>query len=320
MDRTSRQGTLLRTGLAVLACSAALGTASAAPKLDLSGYTDASGAITVQHRGNTVDPYFALQALWLAQTRGLDISDHALPWARWLAQHYTAAGHLGRYCKTGEAWHWCKAPDGDDASLALWLHLLRNLPASDRQQIPADALQARAEQDLQRLQVPGQGVYKVSPHWPHSLFMDNLEVWSTLPSQRLSERIREVFWDAKLGLFRVSTQAEHPHPGQSFYPDATAQIYPLLVGYPWVPGGAEQHYRRWMRQHRSTWLQQAGHEFPWGLIAVVAWQQGDSDTVRCWQQRALPFRHRFFWTVTDEVVAQLLPPLTPPLPNPKDCQ
>ena len=127
MDRTSRHGTLLRTGLAVLACSAALGTASAAPKLDLSGYTDASGAITVQHRGDTVDPYFALQALWLAQTRGLDISDHALPWARWLAQHYTAAGHLGRYCKTGEAWHWCKAPDGDDASLALWLHLLRNM-------------------------------------------------------------------------------------------------------------------------------------------------------------------------------------------------
>jgi hypothetical protein len=43
------------------------------------------------------------------------------------------------------------------------------------------------------------------------------------------------------------------------------------------------------------------------------------DTVRCWQQKALPFRHSFFWTVTDEVVAQLLPPLPPSYPNLKDC-
>ena len=96
-------------------------------------------------------------------------------------------------------------------------------------------------------------------------------------------------------------------------------IFLGAVGFPGVPGGAAQHYQRWIAQHRSPWLAQIGHEFPWGLIAVVAWQQGDANTVRCWQHKALPLRHRFFWTVTDEVVAQLLPPLTPPLPNPKDC-
>ncbi len=322
MHPTSRFWPLVRKGLnmlTLLALGCALSTPSAARKLDLSGYTDASGAITVQHQGNTVDPYFALQALWLAQSQGLDISDQALPWARWLAQHYSAAGHLGRYCKTASGWIWCKAPDADDASLALWLALLRQLPAADRQALGASALEARARQDLQQLLLPEQGVYKVSPHLAHSLFMDNLEIWSTLPGQRLGERIHRVFWDAEQGLFRVSTQADHPHPGQSFYPDATAQIYPLLVGYPWVPDGHEQHYRRWMQQHRSAWLHQVGHEFPWGLIAVVAWQQGDAHTVRCWQARALPFRHRFFWTVTDEVVAQLLPPLTPPYPTPKEC-
>jgi hypothetical protein len=93
----------------------------------------------------------------------------------------------------------------------------------------------------------------------------------------------------------------------------------LLVGFPGVPGGAAPHYQRWMALHRAPWLAQIGHEFPWGLIAVVAWQQGDANTVRCWQHKALPLRHSFFWTVTDEVVAQLLPPLTAPLPNPKDC-
>jgi hypothetical protein len=297
----------------------ALGTANSAPKLDLSGYTDSSGAITVQHQGDTVDPYFSMQALWLAQSQGMDISAHALPWTIWLERQYRAIGHLGRYCKSPTGWIWCKAPDADDSSLALWLHLLRQLTVNERKQIHASALEARARQDLQRLQDPRLGIYTVSPHWTHGLFMDNLEVWSTQRGTGLAQSIHQVFWDADQALFRVSTQPEHPHPGHHFYPDATAQIYPLLVGYPWVPGGAEQHYQKWMAQHRRSWLEQIGHEFPWGLIAIVAWQQGDSNTVRCWQHKALPFRHSFFWTVTDEVVAQLLPPLTPPDPHLEDC-
>ena len=39
--------------------------------LDLSGYADAAGAISVQHQGGTVDPYFALQALLLGGLRVL---------------------------------------------------------------------------------------------------------------------------------------------------------------------------------------------------------------------------------------------------------
>ena len=318
MARSSKRLPSLRTWASGLVGLLAMCTLGGAKTLDLSGYTDASGAITVQHQGDTVDPYFALQALWLAQSQGMDTSAHALPFARWLAGQYSAAGHLGRYCKTAERWTWCKAPDADDASLALWLLLLRHLPEADRQHLNASAVEARAWQDLQQLQDTRLGIYKVSPHVTHGLFMDNLEVWSTLPGSRLAHNIRTVFWDSDRGLFRVSTQPEHPHPGHTFYPDATVQIYPLLVGYP-MPDGAEPHYQRWMTQHRGLWLQQIGREFPWGLIAIVAWQQGDTQTVRCWQQQALPFRHSFFWTVTDEVVAQLLPPLTSPHPNPKDC-
>ena len=136
----------LRGWITGLACVLAVCSVCAAKTLDLSGYTDASGAITVQHQGDTVDPYFALQALWLAQSQGMDTSAHALPFARWLAGQYSAAGHLGRYCKTAERWTWCKAPDADDASLALWLLLLRHLPEADRQHLNASAVEARAWQ------------------------------------------------------------------------------------------------------------------------------------------------------------------------------
>lgn len=307
-----------RQSLSGLACcTLAIGTAHAQTQstgqaLNLRGYTDASGAITVQHRGDTVDPYFALQALSVAQSHGKDISAYALPWARWLAQRYQEAGHLGRYCQAagpqGATWRWCKPPDADDSSLALWLQFLHRLSPQERAQLPIEALQARAAQDLQALHDPATGLYLVSPHIRYSLFMDNLEVWSAWPSASLARSIQTTFWDPEHRLFRVSTQKAHPHPGHHFYPDATAQIYPLLVDFPGLPGGDGAHYERWMRQHRASWLAQSGREFPWGLIALVAWRQGDLPSVRCWQQRALPHRHSALWTVTDEVIAQILPP------------
>ena len=48
--------------------------------LNLNGYMDNTGAITVQHGGDTVDPYFALQALLLAKAHGLDIAHLAPLW------------------------------------------------------------------------------------------------------------------------------------------------------------------------------------------------------------------------------------------------
>lgn len=302
--------------LVVLAACSAVPT----KKLDLSGYVDGSGAITVQHHGHTVDPYFALQALLLAQTHGMDISNHARPWVQWMAQGYMAMGHLGRYCLVERAWQWCKAPDADDASLALWLQFLYQVPGWERDQLQANTLQARARHDLAQLKNPNTGVYRVSAKHSNSLFMDNLEIWASQQDDMLAQAINQVFWDSIHQLFRVTTQTAHEHPGQSFYPDATAQIYPLVVGYLSVPGGPSVHYQQWMNTNRGRWLSQIGNEFPWGVLAIVALQQGDDLTVRCWQQAALRFRHSYFWTVTDEVVAQLLPPLTFPFPNQKDCK
>ena len=71
--------------LAALALLAA-GPVLAAPALDLTGYAEADGAITIQHKGDTIDPYFALQALLLAKEHGLDTSRVAARWADWLVQ------------------------------------------------------------------------------------------------------------------------------------------------------------------------------------------------------------------------------------------
>ena len=61
--------------------------ASALQKLELQGYVDDSGAITILNGGDTTDPYFALQALLLAHDNGMDISAPALKFANWLVTH-----------------------------------------------------------------------------------------------------------------------------------------------------------------------------------------------------------------------------------------
>jgi hypothetical protein len=39
---------------------------------------------------------------------------------------------------------------------------------------------------------------------------------------------------------------------------------------------------------------------------LVAWKQDDPDSARCWLRATLPYRHTVHWTVTDEVVLQIL--------------
>lgn len=277
-------------------------------RLDLSGYLDESGAITVQHQGDTVDPYFALQALLLAHAHGLDISGPAAAWSRWLAPRYQSTGRLDRHCKQAQRWQACKPADADDASLALWLAFLKTRPDTG---LLTRRSAGRARQSLETLRNKHTGLYQVSWQVPVHLFMDNLEVWSVLPSPQLARAIQQTFWDASQQIYKVSTQTEHPHPQDVFYPDATAQLYPLLVRFPLIPGEALMHYQRWMARHRSAWLAQMDTDFAWGLIALLAWEHRDLETVRCWQKKALPLRHGLHWIVTDEVVFQIVPLLPP---------
>ena len=298
--------------------------------LDLSGYAEPSGAITIQHNGNTVDPYFVLQALLLAKDHGLDIQSLALPWARWLLERQKPDATFDRFCRTGPVWLACKTADADDALLALWLRFIDALPAEVRKEPGFTKSHAEASATLLRLVSPPTGVYLVSPVYMHGLFMDNLEVWTYPPAHAATQNkarpsfgasIQAVFWDAEEQRYHVSTQLEQKAAKRHFYPDAVAQIFPHTVHFPHIPGGAKAHYQSWIAAHRGEWLSQVDTDFAWGLIAIVSLQQNDLTSVRCWQQKALPARHGSHWTVTDEVVQQILQGRAiPPQPPEKNCQ
>lgn len=301
----------LLLSLSTLACAAPGQTAT----LDLTGYTDGSGAITIQHKGGTVDPYFTLQALLLAQELGLDTRAVALPWARWLLARQKPDATFDRFCRTGTTWLACKTADADDSLLALWLKFIETLPAEVQREPAMVKSHAAASAALKRLVSPPTGVYLVSPVYMHGLFMDNLEVWTYAPAHAATQNknrpsfgasIQHVFWDPEQKRYHVSTQPEQKTTEHKFYPDAVAQIFPHTVDFPHIPGGAKAHYQRWIKDHRAEWLKQVEGDFAWGLIASVSLRQGDLVSVRCWHQKTLPARHTSHWTATDEVVHQAL--------------
>lgn len=309
---SSRRWAGFCAGIAFLPC---LASAHSIP-LDLSGYADGSGAVSIQFHGDTVDPYFALQALLLARRNGLDISAYSAKWADWLVARQKPDATFDRFCRTGPVWSPCKTADADDSLLALWLEFLRTMPAGSLKSHPAWLHSEKVSQlALSRLLDPKRGIYLVSPVYQYGLFMDNLEVWAGehagTPAEdsarsRLAESIDGRFWDAGTGRYLVSTQSGQKLVKPAFYPDAVAQIYPLLEGFPILRGSAHAWYTHWIEEYRSTWLKQAHSDFAWGLVALVAWKQDDPDSARCWLRATLPYRHTVHWTVTDEVVLQIL--------------
>lgn len=287
-----------------------------APVLRLDGFIDDEGAISVQHKGDTVDPYFALQALLLARESGLDIGPHVKKWTNWLVARQKPDATFDRFCRRGPVWAACKTADADDALLALWLKFLETLPV----EFAANPLWLKSHrasgEALVRLVDPVRGIYLVSPVYQHGLFMDNLEVLSYRPrpgegaklpsAAKLARDIHEVFWDAKGRRFLVSTQPEQKVMPPAFYPEAIAQLFPLLFDYKPLPLKPKAYYQNWMREHRATWLKQSKDDFAWGLVAVIALKQGDRASAACWLRETAGARRTARWIVTDDVVQQIL--------------
>lgn len=310
----------LRSGLAcgALLLMTSLCEASLKP-VDLSGYADDHGAISVQFRGHTLDPYFALQALLLARDHGLDISQYAKRWGDWMVQRQKPDATFDRFCRNGPVWAPCKTADADDAVLALWVRFLSSMP-QEMKRNPAWAKSYQASLDaLARLFDPVRGVYFVSPVYQHGLFMDNLEVLSMrqdlgrvqasarLPAAEvLARNIERSFRDAKTRKFLVSTQPEQRLVPPTFYPDHVAQAYPLLMGIRLPGQSPASDYRVWMQTHRKSWLAQSHTDFSWGLIALMALRNNDTTSARCWLRETANAQRTAHWTVTDEVARQVL--------------
>lgn len=285
--------------------------------LDLTGYADANGAISVIYAGDSVDPYFAMQALLLGQENGLDVSESAEKFVNWLVPYQKPDGTFNRFCRTPtKTWVSCQAADADDSLLAIWMKLLETMPLRLKSNPVWSKSYSVAKVSLEHLYQPSRGIYMVSPVYLHGLFMDNLEVWSLKvhlkqPGQRaeadqLAKTIQGTFWDPVNKRFIVSTQLEQKAQKPAFYPDHVGQIFPLLVGFSPLPAEASSYYRDWMRAHRAEWLSQGKADYPWGLLAVLALRQNDSDSAACWLRESTPLRHGPRWAVSDEVSYQIL--------------
>ncbi|MDH4395595.1 MAG: hypothetical protein QE278_07945 [Limnobacter sp.] len=295
----------------------ATATAAKTAKLDLTGYMDESGAISVLYEGDSADPYFAMQALLLARDNGFNIEAEAERFINWLLPLQKPDGTFDRFCRSdGAPWVACKTADADDSLLAMWMMLLDTLPQRLQSDLNWSKSYARSKVSLEHLYQPSRGIYVVSPVYLHGLFMDNLEVWAhkkqlTTPegkrqADRLQKAIKNTFWDPVNKRFLVSTQLEQRSEKPAFYPDHLAQIFPLLVNFPVSPPTAKNHYRAWMKAHRDQWLEQSQTDYPWGLLAVLAVRQGDRDSARCWIRESEHLRHTHRWAVTDEVSYQIV--------------
>lgn len=284
--------------------------------LDLSGYADKQGSISIQYQGNTVDPYFVLQALLLAKENGLDISSYAMTWANWLVTRQKPDGTFDRFCMNGPVWVPCKTADADDALMAIWLKYLGTMPVELKSNPIWIKSFHQSSANLQHLLQPSRGIYMVSPVYLHGLFMDNLEVLSYLqdgdnPEQvraanQLAKGIQSTFWDVQNQRFLVSTQFEQKASATSFYPDQVAQIFPLLFDFKLQHADRKTYYQQWMKKYRAIWLAQSRNDFAWGLIAVISYQQGDRISAGCWLRESSSAQRTSHWIVTDEVAKQIL--------------
>lgn len=290
--------------------------AASTTPLDLQGYADAQGAISIQYKGGTIDPYFTLQALLMASENGLDISSYAPHWANWLAERQKPDGTFDRYCRNGPVWAPCKTADADDALMAIWLKYLDSMPGLLKNNPVWKKSYDQSAEKLSHLLDPARGVYMVSPVYQYGLFMDNLEVLSYRPpsgssikmpdAKTFANNIHTVFWDAKDSHFLVSTQLEQKAMTSTFYPDQVAQLFPLLVDFKLLPSDRGTYYKNWMQKYRATWLAQSRSDFAWGLVAVIALKQGDRASASCWLRDTESAQRTSHWIVTDEVARQIL--------------
>ena len=290
-------------------------------------YARPDGSILTWSGGGIIDPYFPTKALLLAQDSGMDISEAGNRWVEWMLAHQNDNGLFSRYCyvKDQVVYDNCSVADADDAMMAIWIELLYRLaPRSGLPQAWARSAE-KAEYQLDSIFDSKSTVFFVSKAMPAGLLMDNIEIYAAYKSiernalrigdtktvqsyharaEYLKNGIIPTFWDQKTLTYKASTQTR---PETSFYPDTVVQMIPMLYkfGTPEmkIPKDA---YKKWMKNHRDEWFALIGKNYPWGLLAVLATDQGDMMTANCWVKRSSPFRHSDQWNVLDETAFEVV--------------
>jgi len=295
-----------------------------AQSIDLSGHQEPSGAITVYHHGDTVDPYFATKAL-LMMGKGEQARRQAFAWIDWVRKYQSPEGLFSRYTRpAGGKWENSAPADADDAMLALWLQLLyRTAPDTG---LPEAWLSSasNASRQLEALYMADKGIYQISASLPVGLLMDNIEIYDAFSSMARDMRrmgqfslatryqnkadmlrasITAVFYDSVHGEYLVSTQKRDAVP--AFYPEAVAQLFPVMYRLLESQELAKA-YQEWMKANDQLWFSQKTEDFPWGLIAITAIEMDDVARASCWAQRSEPLRYSARWNVVEDVALQIV--------------
>jgi len=303
--------------------------------LDLAGYQQADGAITIERDGDQVDPYFALKALFVAHECGADIALPLRRFVAWLLPRTAADGRIGRYARLPDGrWRATRRADADDVALALWIEALlasaAGRPLAAREQ---HAL-ARSERYLEQVLFdPALGVYRVYATDDDPLFMDNVEVLAALRavealerqrgdaaaarrwrgrSERLATAIEHVFAGVDTlapqptagGRRTVAAGAAGEPDPEPFYPAAVTAPFAWLHGVPRHRVAAR--FDAWLARNGQAWRDYAQHDYSWGLIALVASREGRPDVAAQWRRDQDQQRSAGLWNVLEESAWQAL--------------
>nr|WP_295772048.1 hypothetical protein [Rhodoferax sp.] len=289
--------------------------------LDLSAYQRADGAITVHRYGDHVDPYFAMKALWAARRLGDPAQKETLAWIHWLLPRQKDNGSFSRYCETDGRWQACADADADDSTLALWIELLHEAAPRGLPPLWADSAR-RAEQGLAQLRDKTTNVYHVSDSIGDALLMDNSEIYAALrrvgelrQGARDAAEAKRYFAQARtlrlaMGkVFRSSPSGllawtSGDAAGELFYPHRLAHLYPSLHGMPTDAFDPMLGLQAWLDRYSDAWLDRTDDNFPWGLVALLAYQNNLYWAVDRWMDNAIVLRYSGHWNVLEEAQLQ----------------
>jgi hypothetical protein len=306
--------------------------------LDLAAYQQQDGAVTIERGGDEVDPYFALKAIFIARDNGADDAGTLDRFVNWLLPRLRSDGRPGRYSRRGDAWVRSRDADADDVALALWIEALLTC-ADGRSLRPREARALGLARDYLELRLLDRaaGLYRPLADDNDPLLMDNVEVLAALRSvEMLQRRRRDLaaadYWQKRTtqlataietsfygidtltpavtagwrAVAEAAAAGDTPAalPAPQFYPDFVAAPFAWLHGVPRARKVAR--FNAWLSRYGEAWEHNAASDYPWGLIALAARQEGRSDVAERWREAQVEQRRSGLWNVLEESAWQAL--------------
>lgn len=255
-------------------------------------------------KAGDINPYFACVAAvgLLAETENCPVSEEEIDAVRRYLNWHTRIlretdGKMGIYRKKSGKIVYVDKADSEDGYLGMYLWLMgKYLKKAGNAEKP-EYYQEGIRIALDRIQnLMKNGTTQVSEENTTVYLMDNLEVWKGLYEfessdsaeknevsvmcKDLQKQIEKVFWDEQRKRWKILQDSEQLHP-EEFYPDAIAQIYPLIYGFPIKDKKEQKKLYQWFTE-KFQWqtMNKQRKGFVWTMTGMAAAQLGDINNLR----------------------------------------